>query len=77
MTSEKELDPQELVQSRVHTYYRRDQFNCATTTLKILAERFDLDLQDQVIHASLGMAGAGGLRAQCGLVEGGLMSSAS
>ena len=67
------MDRQELVQTRVHTYYRRDEFNCATTTLKILAERFDLDLHDQVIHASLGMARAGGHRAQCGLVEGGLM----
>jgi hypothetical protein len=70
---ERNLEPQELVQIRVNRYYRRDKVNCATTTLKILAERFELDLHDQVIHASLGMAGAGGRRAQCGLVEGGLM----
>ena len=67
------MNTQELIQARVHTYYRRDKLNCATATLKILSERFDLELHDQVIDASAGMHGAGLYRAQCGLVEGALM----
>lgn len=61
------------VERRVHAYYWRDDLNCATTTLKILAERFGVSLEPQVIDAALGMHGAGEYGAQCGLVEGGLM----
>jgi len=59
--------------NRVARYYWRDDINCATTTLKILAEHFDLPLSDQVIDAAVGMHGAGEYGAQCGLVEGTLM----
>lgn len=61
------------VRDRVDRYYRQDDFNCATTTLKILSEKFDLPLNSQIFDAALGMHGAGGLQAQCGLVEGGLL----
>ncbi|MCP3922290.1 MAG: C_GCAxxG_C_C family protein [Desulfobacterales bacterium] len=47
--------------------------NCATTNLKILAEQFKFGLSNQAIDAALGMHGAGGYGAQCGLVEGTLM----
>jgi hypothetical protein len=67
------LDTHTLVQERVHTYYWRDDINCATTTLKILSEKFEIKLHDQVIDSALGMHGAGGYQAQCGLVEGALM----
>ena len=67
------MEPQTLVQQRVHEYYWRDDANCATTTLKILSERFGVEVCDQVMDAALGMHGAGGYRAQCGLVEGALM----
>ena len=67
------MEPQTLVQQRVHEYYWRDDANCATTTLKILSERFGVGVCDQVMDAALGMHGAGGYRAQCGLVEGALM----
>ena len=67
------MDTLTLVQQRVHEYYWRDDANCATTTLKILSETLAVEVCDQVIDAALGMHGAGGYRAQCGLVEGALM----
>lgn len=62
-----------IVTKRVHHYYYRDDHNCAVTTLKILAERFGVNLHSQVLDAALGMHGAGGFRAQCGLIEGALL----
>lgn len=62
-----------LITDRVRTYYHDEDLNCATTSLKILAELFGITLDPQVVHAAIGMHGAGGYGAQCGLVEGGLM----
>jgi hypothetical protein len=62
-----------LITERVHAYYHLDELNCVTTTLKILAEKCNLPLAGQVLGAAVGMHGAGGYRAQCGLVEGTLM----
>ena len=62
-----------LVLERVHEYYWRYDWTCAVTTLRVLAEVFDVPLADQVLAAAVGMHGAGGYRAQCGLVEGALM----
>ena len=62
-----------LVKTKVSTYYWADDLNCATTTLKILAEAFKIELNKQVVDAATGMHGAGGYGAQCGLVEGTLM----
>jgi C_GCAxxG_C_C family probable redox protein len=67
------MDTQSLIEKRVHTYYWDNKYNCAITTLKILSERFNIQLQSQVIDSAVGMHGAGGYRAQCGLVEGALM----
>jgi hypothetical protein len=61
------------VQEHVHEAYWERDANCATTTLEVLAHEFDLRLGQQVFEAALGMHGAGGYRAQCGLVEGALM----
>ena len=63
----------EFVKSRVAKYYWEDDINCATTSLKILSEKFGVDLSDQVVDAAVGMHGAGEYGAQCGLVEGALM----
>jgi len=63
----------DLVQRRVHHAYWDHDWNCAVTTLRILAEVFEVALDQQVLDAALGMHGAGGYRAQCGLVEGALM----
>ena len=70
-----EMDTETLVKKRVHEYYWKEDLNCATTTLLSLAEHFGVSLSPQVVDAALGMHGAGGFRAQCGLVEGALMFS--
>jgi hypothetical protein len=67
------VDTATLVLERVHEYYWRYDWNCAVTTLRVLAEVFEVPLTDQVTAAAVGMHGAGGYRAQCGLVEGALM----
>ena len=67
------LTTEAFIRNRVARCYWRDDINCATTTLIILAEHFDLPLANQVIDAAVGMHGAGEYGAQCGLVEGTLM----
>ncbi|MBN2283487.1 MAG: C_GCAxxG_C_C family protein [Deltaproteobacteria bacterium] len=64
---------QSFVQEKVKTYYWDNDFNCATTSLLILSEIFDVPLTDQVLDSVLGMHGAGEYGAQCGLVEGTLL----
>lgn len=64
---------QALVRRRVHRAYWDHDWNCAVTTLRILGEVFDLAIDQQVLDAAIGMHGAAGYRAQCGLVEGALM----
>jgi len=61
------------IAERVHEHYWNHDDTCAYTTLSILSRLFDTPLESQVLHAALGMWGAGGHRAQCGLVEGALM----
>lgn len=58
---------------RVHELYWNHDFNCARTMLYCLAEAFDLSIHPQLWQAAAGMHGAGGWRAQCGLVEGALL----
>ncbi|WP_457572253.1 C-GCAxxG-C-C family (seleno)protein [Desulfovulcanus sp.] len=67
------MDISGFVKERVHDYYWKDDLNCASTTLKILSEFFDINLSNQVMDAAIGMHGAGKYQAQCGLVEGALM----
>ena len=64
---------EKMITARVHTYYHLDHLNCVTTTLKILAVQCNLPLAGLVLDAAVGMHGAGGYRAQCGLVEGTLL----
>lgn len=61
------------VRTMVHSCYWDHNDNCAKTTLRVLAELSGLTLSPQVLDAAVGMHGAGGYRAQCGLVEGSLM----
>ncbi|MGD1047078.1 MAG: C-GCAxxG-C-C family protein [Bacteroidota bacterium] len=63
----------EFVNEQTHKYYWEQDLNCASTTLRILAEYFGIDLNSQVFDAAIGMHGAGGYQAQCGLVEGALL----
>jgi Putative redox-active protein (C_GCAxxG_C_C) len=64
---------QQRINERVGEYFCQQNLNCATTTLLILAEHTGIDLSRQVLDAAVGMHGAGGFGAQCGLVEGTLM----
>ena len=66
-------DYSSLINERVHHYYWNEDLNCATTILRILAEIFEINLYSQTIYSVIGMHGAGGFGAQCGLVEGSLM----
>ena len=51
----------ELVKERVSKYYWNEDVNCATATLMILSEVFELKLDKQVLDAATGMHGAGEL----------------
>lgn len=64
---------QEYIRQRVHELYYGIDMNCARTTLTILGELLDVKIEEQTMDAALGLHGAGGFRAQCGLVEGALM----
>ncbi len=63
----------DFVKKRVAKYFWKDDLNCSTTTLKILAENFEIELNKQIIDAAIGLNGAGRYGAQCGLVEGTLI----
>lgn len=66
-------DVEQLIDKRIHEYYWKDDINCATTTVKVLAELANIEINQQVIDSAIGLHGAGGFGAQCGLVEGTLL----
>lgn len=66
-------DIEKLIEERVHEYYWQDDINCATATIKILSELANIKINQQVINGAIGLHGAGGFGAQCGLVEGSLL----
>jgi len=70
---ETKRDTMEQIQEWVHALYWEQDVNCATAMLICLGRLFDVQYSVQVIHAAAGLHGAGGFRAQCGLVEGALM----
>lgn len=61
------------IKKRVHELYWEDDINCARTMLTCLSELFSIVIEQQTMASAVGLHGAGGFRAQCGLVEGGLM----
>ena len=63
----------EYIINRVHELYWNEDINCARTTIICLSELFEISLEPQTIWSAVGLHGAGGYRAQCGLVEGALM----
>ena len=63
----------EYITKRVHELYWEEDINCARTSLICLSELFDINIAQQTIWSAAGLHGAGGYRAQCGLVEGPLM----
>lgn len=73
MTHHTDNSPESTVKNRVHYYFWDKDINCAGTTVLILSEQFGIRIEQQVLDAAVGMHGAGGFRAQCGIVEGALM----
>ena len=63
----------EYITNRVHDLYWMEDINCARTALVCLSELFEITIEPQTIWSAVGLHGAGGYRAQCGLVEGSLM----
>lgn len=63
----------EYITKRVRELYWKEDVNCARTMLICLSELFHIPLEEQTVSAGIGLHGAGGYRAQCGLVEGALM----
>ena len=63
----------EYIKKRVHELYWNEDINCARTTIICLSELFELAIEPQTLWSAVGLHGAGGYRAQCGLVEGALM----
>lgn len=63
----------DFIEKKVHELYWKEDVNCARTTLICLSELLDVKLAPQTLHSAIGLHGAGGFCAQCGLVEGGLM----
>ena len=63
----------EQIEETVHKLYWEEDKNCARTMLTCLCRLYGVELEPQVENAAIGLHGAGGYRAQCGLVEGGLM----
>ena len=61
------------INEKVHELYWEKDINCAGTMLMCLGELFHVVYEPQVLNSAVGMHGAGGYRAQCGLVEGALM----
>lgn len=63
----------EYITNRVHNLYWDKDINCARTTIICLSELFETAVEPQTIRSAVGLHGAGGYRAQCGIVEGALM----
>ncbi len=67
------MNNSEFVKKRVGECYRKDDINCAETSLRILSEVFDLPLNEQIRNSVLALPGAGQCGAQCGIVSGTIM----
>jgi len=67
------MDCDNYINEEVHRHYWDHDNTCAFTTLSIVSDLFASPLEEPVMDAALGMWGAGGYQAQCGLVEGALM----
>ncbi len=64
---------EEWIAGRVRQYYWREERNCAITSLLVLAEKYQIKLDAQVLQGAIALNGAGRFGAQCGLVEGPLV----
>lgn len=67
------VDCDSRIVKHVHLAYWNKDLNCANTTLECLSSIFETQVDSQLYKAAVGLHGAGGYRAQCGLVEGVLL----
>lgn len=67
------MDRDKRIEEAFRHFYHEAGINCATGTLILLSEFYDLPLDQQVLDSAAGLHGAGKYGAQCGLLEGGLM----
>jgi len=68
------MNKKNFINEEVHKLYWKDNLNCATTIIKVLDKIFNFKPNSQVINSTIGLNGAGRYGAQCGLVEGVLIS---
>lgn len=50
----------EFVKESVHKLYWVKDLNCASTSLLVLSEYFDTNIDSQILDSAIGMHGAGG-----------------
>lgn len=62
-----------LIRKRMQAYFVEGEDNCAMSSLKILAEHFEMPPMPQAVAAARHVPGAGGAGEACGLVLGVLM----
>lgn len=67
------MNADKIINDSVHDMYWNMDMNCARTAMMTLSKVFGYKIEDQLDHAGIGMHGAGGFGAQCGIVEGTLM----
>ena len=67
------MEAKEYIKQEVHRLYWEHDTNCARTTMHCLGGLLNTEIEEQTWNAAVGMFGAGGYRAQCGLVEGSLL----
>lgn len=68
-----EEQERKFISETVHRLYWDHDINCARTMLSCLGVLLDTPIEEQTMLSAIGMHGAGGFGAQCGLVEGALM----
>ncbi|MDI2882328.1 C-GCAxxG-C-C family protein [Clostridioides difficile] len=72
--SEKSIDL-ENVRVTAEQYYRNGDFYCSEAIVKVIKDKFELDITDEIISMASGFpVGVGGAGCTCGAVTGGIMS---
>lgn len=61
------------IEELVHDLYWIEDKNCAITTMKVLSEYYDIDIQSQLYESMIAMPGIGKHGLTCGIVNGAIM----
>ena len=73
ISDEGALDEHKFIADKIKIYYEIEEHNCAVSVLKVLAERYDFPIHQQVMDSALAQNGLGQSGAQCGLITGAAM----